>query len=119
MLPSVNNRDSRRATRTTIRVVILLSAVLTVVFIFSFVFSKEGINELRRSQKRVSDLNTEVQQLKQENEQLRAEIESLKESSFAYEKIAREELGMAKDGETVYVLPPETEAKPPEAKPPR
>lgn len=107
--PSVSSRDPRRSARTTIRVVILLSTVLTIVFIVSFVFSEEGIAELRRSQKRVSDLTVEVEQLRTENERLRREIETLEESSFRYEKIAREDLGLARPDETVYILPEESQ----------
>ncbi|HUO83719.1 MAG TPA: septum formation initiator family protein [Thermoanaerobaculia bacterium] len=107
MHSSVSTRNPRRAARTTIRLVVLLSIVLTIVFVVSFVFSEEGIAELQRAQKRVSDLDREVERLRSENERLRRELETLRSSTYAYEKIAREDLGMAKPGETVYVLPDE------------
>jgi cell division protein FtsB len=98
-------RDPKQATRVTIRAVVLLSGVLTIVFLVSFVFSEEGIAELRQAQKRVDTLQSEIRQLDEENARLEAEIESLRESNFAVERIAREDLGMSKPGEIVYRVP--------------
>lgn len=111
--PAVTLRDSRRSTKATIRAVVFLSAILTAVFLISFVFSEEGISELQRSRKRVHDLETEIQRLQVENQRLAAEIESLKNSTFAVERIAREDLSMSKPGEVVYMLPRKDAAKTP------
>jgi cell division protein FtsB len=123
MPPSVSTHDPRRATKATMKVVILLSAVLTIVFLISFVFSEEGISELQQSRRRVQDLQQEITRLEAENQKLKAEIDSLRQSTFTVERIAREDLGMSKKGEVVYMLPPETEpdpaAKASPAKPPR
>ena len=86
----------------TIRAVVLLSGVLTVVFLVSFMFSEEGIAELRQAQQRVDTLRSEIRHLEEENARLEAEIENLRDSSFAVERIAREDLGMSKPGEIVY-----------------
>jgi cell division protein FtsB len=103
--PSASINDSRRATKTTIKLVVLLSAVLTIVFCVSYFFSEQGISELQRSRRRVADLRSDITRLEQENRRLKAEIESLKKSTFAVERIAREDLGMSRPGETVYILP--------------
>jgi cell division protein FtsL len=105
-------RDSRRAAKATVRVVFLLSAVLTLVFLISFVFSEEGISELQRARKQVDDLRAEITQLETENARLRKEIDSLKRSTFVVERIAREDLGMSKPGEVVYMLPQDATAQP-------
>lgn len=97
--------DSRRATQVTLKAVVLLSSVLTVVFLVSFFFSDRGIAELQHARQRVSSLRSEIHQLESENARLRAEIESAKKSSYAVERIAREDLGMSKKGEVVYMLP--------------
>ena len=89
----------------TLKAVLLLSGVLTVVFLISFVFSEEGIAELRRSRERVDSLKTDIARLEAENARLTREIESLKRSTFAVERIARQDLGMSKPGEVVYMLP--------------
>ena len=52
----------------------------------------------------MSKLRNDIAQLEAENARLRAEIDSVKKSSYAVERIAREDLGMSKKGETVYML---------------
>jgi cell division protein FtsB len=105
MLPSVSTHDARRATNVTLKFVGLLSTVLTLVFFISFVFSDRGLPELQHARNRVADLRKDIARLETENLRLRAEIESVKKSSYAIERIAREDLGMSKKGETVYMLP--------------
>ena len=98
-------RNPAPTTRVTIRAVVLLSGVLTIVFLVSFMFSEEGIAELRDARMRVDGLRTEVERLQRENDELQREIESLRASNFAVEKIAREDLGMSRPGELIYMLP--------------
>ncbi|HVR41400.1 MAG TPA: septum formation initiator family protein [Thermoanaerobaculia bacterium] len=105
MPPSVSTHDPRRATQVTLRVVVLLTIVLIVVFCVSFIFSDRGIPELQHARSRVSDLKTDIARLQSENARLQAEIESVKKSTYAVERIAREDLGMSKKGELVYMLP--------------
>ena len=105
MPPSVSTHDPRRATQVTLKAVTLLSGVLIVVFFISFFFSDRGIAELQHSRKRVDDLRVEIAHLESENARLRAEIDSVKKSTYAVERIAREDLGMSKKGEVVYMLP--------------
>ena len=97
--------DSRRATQVTLKAVTLLSGVLTIVFLVSFFFSDRGIAELQEARRTVSELQSDIAKLEAENARLKAEIESAKSSTFAVEKIAREDLGMSKEGEVVYMLP--------------
>lgn len=105
MLPSVSTHDSRRATQVTLKAVVLLSGVLTLVFLISFVFSDRGLPELQHARTRVAQLHAAIARLDAENARLRAEIESVKKSTYAVERIAREDLGMSKPGEVVYMLP--------------
>jgi len=64
-----------------------------------------GMNELQHSRKRVADLRGAINGLQAENARLRDEIDSVKKSTYAVERIAREDLGMSKKGEVVYMLP--------------
>ena len=105
MPPSVTIHDSRRATQVTLKAVVLLASVLTVVFFISFVFSDRGLPELQHARTQVAALRAEITRLEAENTRLRGEIESVKKSSYAIERIAREDLGMSKKGEIVYMLP--------------
>ena len=105
VLPSVSTHDARRATQVTLRLVVLLASVLFVVFAISFVFSDRGLPELQHARTRVAELRADIARLENENARLRAEIESVKKSSYAIERIAREDLGMSKKGEVIYMLP--------------
>lgn len=105
MLPSVSTHDARRATQVTLRAVVLLAGVLSIVFAISFFFSDRGLPELQHARTRVDALRAEIARLEAENARLRADIDSVKKSSYAVERIAREDLGMSRPGEIVYMLP--------------
>ena len=105
MPQAVSTHDPRRATQVTLKAVTLLSGALTVVFLISFFFSDRGIAELQHARKRVATMRSDITRLEQENVRLRAEIESVKRSTYAVERIAREDLAMSKKGEIVYMLP--------------
>jgi cell division protein FtsB len=83
----------------------LVAGLLAVIFVSSLFFSGRGTAELQFSRKRVANLRSDIQRLEAENARLRGEIESVRRSSYAVERIAREELGMSKRGEIVYLLP--------------
>ena len=105
MPPSVSVHESRRAANVTLKAVVLLASVLSVVFAISFLFSDRGLHELQHARKRVDALRADIARVEAENARLRAEIESVKKSSYAIERIAREDLGMARQGEIVYMFP--------------
>ena len=96
--------DSRR-THVTVKTVTLLLGVLTVVLFISVFFSDRGMPELQNARQRVAALRGDIRRLEAENARLRAEIDSVKRSTYAVERIAREDLGMSKKGEVVYMLP--------------
>ncbi|MGN6186027.1 MAG: FtsB family cell division protein [Thermoanaerobaculia bacterium] len=104
-MSSVSVHESRRASQVTLRAVVLLAGVLFLVFAISFVFSDRGLPELQHARTRVAELRADIAKTEAENARLRAEIESVKKSSFAVERIAREDLGMSRKGETIYMLP--------------
>jgi cell division protein FtsB len=105
MFPSVSVHESRRTTHVTLKAVVLLAGVLSVVFAISFLFSDRGLPELQHARTRVNTLRANIAKLDADNARLRAEIESVKKSSYAIERIAREDLGMSRKGEVIYMLP--------------
>ena len=105
MLPSVSLHDPRRATQVTLKAIVLLASVMTIVFLISFVFSDRGLPELQHARARVESLRAQIEKVEADNARLRAEIESVRRSSYAIERIAREDLGLARKGETIYMLP--------------
>ena len=78
----------------TLKAVTLLAGVLATLFIITFFFSDRGMNDLQRARKRVDGLQTDIKRLQTDNVRLRGEIESVKKSTYAVERIARQDLGM-------------------------
>lgn len=70
------------------------------------VFSEHGYLSLRRQQKEVELLEREIQRLQEENRRLAEEVDKLKNDPRAIERVAREQLQMARPGEKVIALPP-------------
>jgi cell division protein FtsL len=106
-MPAVSTHDPRRATHTKLRVVLVATAALVFLVCISMVFNdRGGIGELQQARKRVDSLHADVRRLQSENARLSAEVQSAKKSTYAVERIAREDLGMSKKGEVVYMLLP-------------
>ena len=104
-MASVSTHDSRRSATLTIRAVGVISFILAIVIVVSLASSDRGSAELQRARKRVDDLKSGITRLEADNSRLRTEIESMKKSTFAVERIARQDLGMSKKGEVIYMLP--------------
>lgn len=79
----------------------LLSAF--VIVWFSFVDSYSLTTRWELSSKK-ENLKARTEQLNKDSKELIKKIESLKEDTALLEKIAREEYGMRKPGETVYKI---------------
>ena len=71
---------------------------------------EEGVMHVFRERTRLQELSHSVEGLRAENERLRAEIRALREDPRAVERLAREDLGLSKEGEIVFIL----ESEPPE-----
>ncbi len=78
------------------------------------VFGEHGYLALRRQQLEMDRLQQEVQRLEEENKRLAGEIEALKTDPRAVERVAREQLKMARPGERVITIP-ENPPAPPDA----
>lgn len=70
------------------------------------IFGEHGFLALRRNQKEVEQLQQEIQQLNDDNGRLAREVEALKSDPRMIERIAREEMGLARPGELIFKLPP-------------
>ena len=83
----------------------MLVAVLALVGIASLFVTGRATSELQQSRKRVESLSAEIGQIEKQNARLRADIDSVRKSTYAVERIAREDLGMSRKGEVIYLLP--------------
>jgi cell division protein FtsB len=80
-----------------------LGLVLIALLINSF-FGDRGILHVLTQQRHADALAREVATLQHENDRLGLEIEALRSDPRTVERLAREELGLAAPGETVFLL---------------
>ncbi len=71
----------------------------------ALLFGERGVLDVRRSRRQLADLRAEVAAETERVERLTREVERLGKDPKALERVAREELGMAKPGEVVILLP--------------
>ena len=93
----------------------LLGAALTLLFLQD-IFGTHGLIAMRRSQQEATQVEKEISQIDEENRQLEERVKALKSDPAAIERIAREEMGLARPGEYIFKLPPkplESAAAPP------
>jgi cell division protein FtsB len=89
----------------------LASVIALLALVVGSLFGDRGILHLVSEREKADRLAREVEELRSENARLAAEIEALASDPLAIERLAREELGLAAPGETVFVIredaPPE------------
>jgi cell division protein FtsB len=88
----------------------LLLAAGVALLLISDVFGTHGVLAMRRSQRQAADIEKKIEQLNAENAQLETKVKALKTDPEAIEKIAREEMGLAKQGEYIFKVAPQTQA---------
>ncbi len=96
----------RRHARTTLGVVVFALLVQDI-------FGAHGFLAMRRTQKEIGRLRQEITQVTAENRDLAVQVKALKSDPRMIERIAREEMGLARPGELIFRLP----APPPGGKP--
>ena len=69
------------------------------------VFGAHGFIAMRRTQKEIDQIRGQIGNLNNENKALSDQVNSLKTDPTAIERIAREEMGLARPGERIYKLP--------------
>src|SRR5215467_8973845 len=69
------------------------------------IFGAHGYLAMRRTQQEIKKVKAGIEQLKKENAQLEDEVKDLKSDPRKIEKIARDELGLAKPGEVIIKIP--------------
>lgn len=69
------------------------------------VFGTHGFLAMRRTQSEIKKVQANLEQLNKENEALEQEVRDLKSDPRLIEKIARDELGLARPGEVIIRVP--------------
>jgi cell division protein FtsL len=75
------------------------------------VFGDRGMLNLMNKRRQVDTLRAELEGLREENARLTAEIAALRTSPRAIERLAREQLGLARPDETVFLIREEEPAR--------
>ncbi|MGD8353605.1 MAG: septum formation initiator family protein [Pseudomonadota bacterium] len=79
-------------------------AITFTLFLITSVMGDRGFIRLIRMVKQRDELSSRVLSLKESNAHLADEIHQLRDDPATIENLARTELGMVRDGETVYIL---------------
>ena len=82
-----------------------LAAAITLLLLQD-VFGTHGVLAMRRAQKEAAAVQRQIDQMNQENQQLQDRVKALKTDPQAIERIAREEMGLARPGEYIFKLQP-------------
>ena len=89
---------------------VLGTTIAVIALAVGSVFGDRGILNLLDKRRQVEALRAELEGLRAENARLAAEIAALRTSPRAIERLAREELGLARPDETVFFIRAEDEA---------
>ena len=79
------------------------------------IFGQRGFLAMRQQQQEVEALQQQMQRLQQENLELEKQINALRSDPKAIERVAREQMRMARPGEIIYTLPEKDTKSPPPA----
>jgi cell division protein FtsB len=84
-----------------------LLGLLIAVMIVHDVFGTHGFLAMRRTQGEIKKVKADLDQLSKENATLEQEVKDLKSDPRLIEKIARDDLGLARPGEIIIRIPQE------------
>jgi len=83
--------------------ILIAAGALFVIYLFvSFIFGEMGLVKYYRMKSHYNALNEEIDRLKQDNAKLSKEVYSLRSDPAYLERVARDKLGLARQGEIVY-----------------
>jgi cell division protein FtsL len=90
----------------------ILGLALFALFVHD-IFGPHGFIAMRRTQNEIEQIREQIGKLNDENKSLAQQVNSLKSDPKSIERIAREEMGLARPGEMIFRLPeaPKTPAK--------
>ena len=81
-----------------------LAGLVVCGIVYGALRDEDGVMHVFRERSRLQDLSHSVNSLRDENYRLRAEIKALREDPRAVERLAREDLGLSREGEIVFIL---------------
>ena len=100
----LRDETQRSEPRARMRAWVLGTVIALIALGVGSVFGDRGILSMLREREKVEALQTQLEDLRAENARLSAEITDLRTSPRAIERLAREELGLARPDETVFLI---------------
>ncbi|MGC1416078.1 MAG: septum formation initiator family protein [Candidatus Acidiferrum sp.] len=95
----------------------LLGLLLLVTFVHD-IFGTHGFLAMRRTQNEIKKVKADLEKLNKQNAALEQESKDLKSDPRLIEKIARDDLGLARPGEIIIRIPQEAEQAQPQGQVP-
>src|SRR5262245_29264275 len=86
------------------RAATLASLLALIALVVGSLFGDRGLLHLMAERERSERLQAEVEELRAQNSRLASEIVALRRDPRAIERIAREQLGLARPGERVFLI---------------
>ena len=69
------------------------------------VFGTHGVLAMHHSQQQATQIQAQLEQTEKENHELEQNVKSLKSDPSAIERIARDDMGLARPGEYIFKVP--------------
>ena len=82
----------------------LLLIFVTLVLVLDALVGEKGLLETMRARRQHRELTASIERLRSENAQLREDARRLLEDPSAIESLAREELGLIRPGEMLFIV---------------
>jgi cell division protein FtsB len=86
------------------RAVHLLLVFITLVLVVDALIGDKGLVESMRARRRYQDVSASLEALRRDTAKLRDDVRRLNEDPATIESVAREELGLIRPGELVFIL---------------
>lgn len=86
------------------KAIVLVFALVLVALLINALFGDGGVLQLMDQRRRAASLVQDLEVLRAENDRLAREIAVLRTDPRTVEQLAREELGLASPGETVFLI---------------
>ncbi|SNZ03493.1 cell division protein FtsB [Persephonella hydrogeniphila] len=93
-------------------VLLFLTLLFFLYFVYLLFFGEKNIFRLIQKERYRANLQSQITELKEENKALEEKIHYLKNDRFFIEKKAREDLGLVKEGEEIYIIVDRKSRKP-------
>lgn len=89
----------------------VLFALITIVVVVDALVGERGLVERMRARRQYRQAAASLETLRHENARLREDVRRLREDPSAIESLAREELGLIRPGEILFIIKDKTDRR--------